>query len=133
MFTLYINLNESNILQVSYLSYLNFQGLFWTNFTIGTAKSGLLHNLYLFCLLGRINSLISSGAIPIFSLNISHARKFVYGIRQSHLFLAIRKRWISYHYKLFLNIFHEFDWSYYFSHDYETSKLIDKVTLKRSP
>ena len=49
----------------------------------------------------------------------------VYGLRQSHLFLAIRKRWIFYHYKLFVNIFHEFDLSYYFSHEYETSKLMD--------
>ena len=40
----------------------------------------------------------------------------VSGLRQSHLFLAICKRWISYHYKLFVNIFHEFDLSYYFSH-----------------
>ena len=46
-----------------------------TDFTIGTAKSGLFPKSYLRCLFGRINSLIISEAISLFSLNISHARK----------------------------------------------------------
>ena len=39
---------------------------------------------------------------------------FIYGLKQSHLSLAVLKRWISHHYKLFVSIFHEFDLSYYF-------------------
>ena len=52
---------------------------------------------------------------------------FVYEVRQSLLLLAICKRWISHQlfvkltYKLFVNIFHEFDLFYYISHDYEIS------------
>ena len=51
----------------------------WTDFTIGTAESGLFLKSYLRCLFGRINSLINSGAISLFSLNISHARKRKFG------------------------------------------------------
>ena len=47
---------------------------------------------------------------------------FVYGLRQSDLFLVIRESWI-YYCKLFVNIFHEIELSYYFPHDYETPKL----------
>ena len=56
----------------------------WTDFTIGTEESGLFLTYvvtysYLRCLFGRINSLINSGAISLFSLNISHARKRKFG------------------------------------------------------
>ena len=47
----------------------------WTDFTIGTAKSRLFLNSHLRCLFDRINTLINLGAISLFSLNISHARK----------------------------------------------------------
>ena len=46
-----------------------------TDFITGVAKSGLFCNSYLRCLFGRMNSLISSGAIPLISLNIPHAKK----------------------------------------------------------
>ena len=87
---------------------------FWTDFTIGAAKSRLFRNSYLYCLFGRINFLISSGAIPHFNILHATKRKFRLWIDTEPSFLAIREMWISYHYKLFVNIFHEFNLSCYF-------------------
>ena len=99
----------------------------WTDFTISTAKPGLFRNSYMCCLLVESIPQLAQGPY-LFLVWTAHMQgnvSFVYELRQYHLFLAIRKRWISRDYKLFINIFHEFDLCYHFSNDDETSKLMD--------
>ena len=93
------------------LSNSNFQGLCELISPLVQQKLGcFLSQTYVAYLVESIpQSIQGSYLFLVWTSHMQENVSFVYELRQNHLFLAIRKRWISYNYKLFISIFHEFN------------------------